>query len=468
MEDLRIELNRKAGRSLVEQIVGAIGRSIREGHLYAGARLPSWRDLSVQLGVARGTVRAAYERLIDEQLIVSRGAAGTFVAQPLPAVRPTETSSLRSPLPDFYQHPFSNSPMVFQVGIPAQDVFPYKMWSRIAAGAARQAAMAPVSYPDPRGEPGLRTEIAAYLAVARGIICAPEQVVITSGYSGGLGLILHALGLRGQTAWMEDPGYPMSRTALSIAGIESIPVSVDAHGLDVEEGIRRAPNAALAVVTAGQQAPLGMTLSLPRRLRLLEWADKNGSWIIEDDYLSELQLVGRAAPALASQDRSGRVIHIGTFSKTINPGLRLGFVVAPTSLANRVADTAAALAPAASITSQWALAEFMRKGHYLRHLRRMKRTYTARLAALQRALSIPATAEAMAGLALLVHLPQGADDVAISQQALAVGLAPLPLSIWYADAAQARSGLLLGVTNVPDEGIEDCCSRLVRFTEALI
>ncbi|WP_240645028.1 PLP-dependent aminotransferase family protein [Stutzerimonas nitrititolerans] len=314
----------------------------------------------------------------------------------------------------------------------------------------------------------MRTEIAAYLSVARGIICAPEQVVITSGYSGGLGLILHALGLRGQTAWMEDPGYPMTRMALSMAGIETIPVSVDEYGLDVEEGIRRAPNAALAVVTAGQQAPLGVTLSLPRRLRLLEWADENGSWIIEDDYLSELQLVGRAAPALASQDRSGRVIHIGTFSKTINPGLRLGFVVAPTSLANRVADTAAALAPAASITCQWALAEFMRKGHYLRHLRRMKRTYTARLAALQRALSIPATTEAMAGLALLVHLPQGADDVAISQQALAVGLAPLPLSIWYADAAQARSGLLLCVTNVPDEGIEDCCSRLVRFTEAFI
>ncbi|EXF44417.1 MocR family transcriptional regulator [Pseudomonas sp. BAY1663] len=253
-----------------------------------------------------------------------------------------------------------------------------------------------------------------------------------------------------------------------MAGIESVPVNVDAHGLDVEAGIQRAPGAALAVVTAGQQAPLGVTLSLARRLRLLEWANENGSWIIEDDYLSELQLAGRAAPALASQDRSGRVIHIGTFSKTINPGLRLGFVVAPTALSNRIADTAAALAPAASLASQWALAEFMRKGHYLRHLRRMKRTYSARLAALQRALSLPATTEAMAGLALLLPLPQGTDDVGISQQALAVGLAPLPLSIWYADVTQAQSGLLLGVTNVPDEGVEDCCRRLVELTQALM
>ncbi|MDP4531460.1 PLP-dependent aminotransferase family protein [Marinobacter salarius] len=463
MDDLRIELNRQAGTSLVEQIVEAIGKSISEGRLYSGARLPSWRDLSAQLGVARGTVKSAYERLIDEQLLVARGAAGTFVADQLPIAHRADTSDLRGPLPEFYQHPFGDPAMVFQVGIPAQDVFPYKVWSRIASRAAREAAMASVSYPDPRGEPALRAEIAAYLSVARGLVCSPAQVIVTSGYAGALGLILHALDLKGATAWTEEPGYPMTRTALSMAGIEPVPVSVDEQGLDVDDGLARAPNAALAMVTASQQAPLGVTLSLARRHQLLEWAARRGSWIIEDDYLSELQLIGRAAPALASQDSYGRVVHIGTFSKTVSPGLRLGFIVVPPALANRVGDVAAALAPAASIASQRALGEFMRKGHYLRHLRRMKRTYTARRSSLQRALKTSAADEAMAGLALLLRLPDGTDDARIALNALEFGLAPAPLSTWYTDAVRARSGLLLGITNIPDEGLDACCNRLKQL-----
>ncbi|MGY3859430.1 MocR-like pyridoxine biosynthesis transcription factor PdxR [Aeromonas intestinalis] len=463
MTELHIALRREAGSSLADQIATAIGQSIRQGSLYAGARLPSWRDLSIQLGVARGTVRAAYERLIDEQLIVSQGAAGTFVAQCLPMDSPPDLGGQPNPLPELYQHPFGERPRVFQVGVPAQDGFPGKLWSRVAAQAASQAAMATVSYPDPRGELTLRTEIAAYLSVARGISCSPAQILITSGYSGALGLLVHGLGLQGKEAWIEDPGYPLSRMALAMAGVTPVPVPVDAQGLDVDEGIARAADAALAIVTAGQQAPLGMTLSLTRRHRLLEWAASRGGWIIEDDYLSELQLTGRAAPALASLDRHGRVIYVGTFSKTISPGLRLGFMVVPPALVSKMGDVAAALAPAASVASQWALAEFMRKGHYLRHLRRMKRIYRARAVALQQALSVSAETVTMAGLALLLHLPQGCDDVAIVRRAQAVGLAPAPLSVWFADPARARSGLLLGITNLPQEGLEACCTQLMHL-----
>ncbi|CAJ1833109.1 HTH-type transcriptional regulatory protein GabR [Aeromonas dhakensis] len=461
MRELHIVLRRETGGSLVDQIATAIGLSIRQGTLYAGARLPSWRDLAIQLGVARGTVRAAYERLIDEQLIVSQGAAGTFVAQSLPVHLPPDIPTPRNPLPEIYQHPFGEPPRVFQVGVPAQDGFPGKLWSRVAAQVASEAAVGMVSYPDPRGELPLRTEIAAYLSVARGMSCSPAQIVITSGYSGALGLLVHALELKGKAAWLEDPGYPLSRMALAMAGMTPVPVPVTAEGLDVEEGIARAGDAALAIVTAGQQAPLGMTLSLARRHRLLEWAASGCGWIVEDDYLSELQLTGRAAPALASLDRHGRVIYVGTFSKTIRPGLRLGFMVLPPALVERVGEVAAALAPAGSVANQLALAEFMRKGHYLRHLRKMKRLYRARAAALQQALPVPAEAVTLAGLALLLRLPVGCDDRAIAHRAEAFGLTPAPLSVWYADPARARPGLLLGITNLPQEGVEACCAHLM-------
>jgi GntR family transcriptional regulator / MocR family aminotransferase len=471
MTNLHIELRRETGNSLVDQIATAIGQSIRQGQLYAGARLPSWRDLSVQLGVARGTVRAAYERLIDEQLIVSQGAAGTFVAQCQPMSPPSDLVEQRGPLPEIYSLPFGAKPLMFQIGVPAQDGFPAKLWSRVAAHAASQAAAGTVCYPDPRGEPGLRTEIAAYLSVARGLSCSPAQIIITSGYSGALGLLIHGLDLRGKAVWVEEPGYPLPRMALAMTGVTPVPIPVDGQGLDVETGIARAGGAALAIVTAGQQAPLGMTLSLARRQQLLAWAASSGSWIIEDDYLSELQLAGRAAPALASQDRNGRVIYVGTFSKTLSPGLRLGFMVVPPALVNRLGDVAAALAPATAVASQLALAEFMRKGHYLRHLRKMKRLYRARASALQ--LALPADAVTMAGLALLLPLPQGCDDLAIAAQAQALGLAPAPLSVWYADQTHARRGLLLGITNLPEEGLEVCCAclaELARFGggEALV
>lgn len=467
MEDLRIQLNRTAPTPVAEQISAAIGTAIREGRLYSGARLPSWRDLSAQLGVARGTVRVAYERLIDEQLIVARGAAGTFVAHQLANTNQSAANDLRGPLPDFFAQPFSQPPLVFQMGVPAQDVFPSKLWSRITSAASRQAAIGgSVSYPDPRGELSLRTEIAAYLSVARGLHCAPAQVIITNGYTGALGLIIHALGLRNETAWVEDPGYPLTRTALLIAGLSPIAVNVDAQGICVNSGIAQAPDARLVVVTAGQQAPLGMTLSLARRHQLLEWAQRNGSWIVEDDYLSELQLSGRAAPALASLDRYGRVIHVGTFSKTISPSLRMGFVVVPIEQANHFADVAAALAPASSIVTQLALAEFMRKGHYLRHLRRMKRTYRSRLEALRQALQISSATDAMSGLALLLKLPQGSDDCAIVRQAATHNLAPTPLSTWYAQPHKAQPGLLLAVTNIPDNGLEECCRQLRELIES--
>lgn len=462
---LDLRLDRSTKTPLAEQIRSGISTAITRGVLVPGARLPSWRDLAVQLGVARGTVRAAYERLQDAQLIVASKTTGTRVAdRPATIARAADLLDAESALPDISLD-FPSRPGIFQMGVPAFDCFPAKLFARIRAHAVRAEVTSPNGYPDPRGEAEFRREIAAHLAISRGIECLPSQIIITAGFAGALGLALRVLRLEGRTAWTEEPGFPLTRRALEVAQLTPVPVPVDDEGIGVAFGARHAPDAALAVVTAGQQAPLGATLSLARRLRLIEWATQAGAWIIEDDYLSELQLSGRAAPALASLDRAGRVIHIGSFSKTISPTLRLGFVVVAPALAQRFVEAATCLAPAPGAAVQLAVAEFMRDGHYLRHLRRMKRVYAARRDALKANLEPTGLPARAAGLAMLLQLPDGARDTRIAREAAASGLSLAPLSSWYGTSGSRRSGFLLGVTTPPGPRLAASCDRLHRLIE---
>ncbi|WP_454623589.1 MocR-like pyridoxine biosynthesis transcription factor PdxR [Bradyrhizobium cenepequi] len=465
MAALPIELDRARRTPLAAQIYYAIREGIESGRLTSGARLPSWRDLAAQLGVSRGTVRVAYERLITEQFAVGLGPAGTRVAERPPRSVAPRWSPEAPPLPYLF-YEFESAPRAFQMGVPSQDAFPFKLWSRILTHQTRLAAAAPVTYPDPRGDPELRKEVAAYLGLARGIRCSPSQVLITSGFSGALGLAIRGLQLGRMGAWIEDPGFPLTRTALGLAGIAATAVPVDAEGLDVAAGVQTAGEAALAVVTPGQQAPLGMTMSLPRRLALIAWARQNDAWIIEDDYLSELQLKGRAAPALASLDHGGRVLHIGSFSKTVSPALRLGFMVVPPELSGPFGELAACLAPAPAAAMQRAVAEFLREGHYIRHLRRMKRLYAARREILLRYLGEMSPdaikVQATAGLAVVLLLPEFAADVDIASRALQFGLAPAPLSPWYMQSSR-QQGLLLGVTNLDERRLPADCCRLLEL-----
>ncbi|RXG89659.1 PLP-dependent aminotransferase family protein [Bradyrhizobium zhanjiangense] len=465
-KSLRLELDRSAKTPLAEQIHRGIRAAIESGVLAPGARLPSWQDLAAQLGVARGTVRSAYEKLSSAQLIVAARATGTHVVdRPSFPVRRDKAPAPGSFM-EMYQE-LTAGPAIFQMGVPAQETLPATLLARMRAQAVRVEVSAPAIYRDPRGELELRREIAAYLALARGIECAPSQIIITSGFSGGLGLALRVLGLEQKKVWVENPGFPFTRRGLELARLSIAPIPVDADGIDVDYALKHAPDAALVVVTPGQQAPLGFTLSLARRSRLLDWATQNKAWVIEDDYLSELQLKGRATPALASLDRAGRVIHIGSFSKTITPALRLGFVVAPAALASRFAETAACLAPAPGPAVQLATADFMRDGHYLRHLRRTKRVYAAQGDALLKYLR-PRTANvAIAGLAAVLRLPKGAADLAIAREAAPLGLAPTPLSLWYASKGSVRPGLLLGVATSPLKRIEASCDRLLQIIDRI-
>lgn len=469
MPHFPIEIDRKAKTPLSAQIYAAIRDAILDRRLANGARLPSWNDLAAQLGVARGTARAAYERLNDEQLTVAHGASGTRVVERIAPRRMPEADATAHVLRSDLFHDFGRPPLTFQMGVPAQDAFPFGLWSRLMARHARDAAAAPISYPDPRGDETLRSALSAYVAIARGVKCSPDQVLVTAGFAGALGLALRALPLRGDGAWIEDPGFPLTRDALAIAGLARHAVPVDGEGLDSAEGRRRSPSAALAVVTPGQQAPLGVTMSLARRTALLQWASDARAFIVEDDYLGELQLDGRAAPALASLDRDGRVLYAGTFGKTISPSLRLGFLIVPPQLSTRFAEAAASLAPAPSPLTQRAVAAFIAEGHFLRHLRRMKRLYAARRRALLdslRAVAGDDAPAAMCGLSVLLRLPDDVDDRDIAARAYDAGFAPTALSPWVAGALAAQ-GLLLGATNLSERRLAADCVELWKIVRAL-
>jgi len=455
---LHIRIDRSAKTTLAEQIRQGVIAAIGSGALGLGARLPSWITLAAQLGVSRGTVKSAYERLIDEQVIVSSRAGGTRVASHSPVGRmvvrevstPATEPRTRQPA----------APAIFQMGVPAPDSLPTRLLARLRAHAARMEVEAPAVYPDPGGEPEFRREIAAHMALARGLACSPSQVFITAGFAGALGLTLSVLGLEGREAWVENPGFFQSRKALEFARLVPVAIPVDDDGLDVRCGVQTSPDAALALVTPGQEAPLGGTLSLERRLELIAWAARTGAWIIEDDYLGELQLNRRAAPALASLDSGGRVIHIGSFSKTVSPALRLGFVIAPPALAPRFAEAAQYFGSAPGPAVQHATAQFMREGHYMRHLRRLKRTYAARGEALKATWERLGYRVHIGGLAAVVRLPEGVSDVEVTRSALDLGMAPSPLSSWFAPGTPPESGLLLGIATVSEQQIPGACERL--------
>jgi len=457
MKSLLPVIDRSGSSSISGQISAALRSAILDGRLPQGARLPSWNDLADQLGVARGTVRAAYDTLVDELLIVPAGASGTRVSYEglscaaVAAARPP-------PLDDI-----APAPLPFQLGLPAQDALPVKLWSRLCARAARREAASLEGRPDPRGGAALREQIAAMLAITRSVWCTPDQVFVTTGYGNGLWLTIQVLEAARKPVWREDPGCPLTRKGLGLAGVDLVPVPVDQDGIRVDHGLAIAPTARLAIVTPTAQAPTGASLSQQRRKDLLGWAEREGAWIVEDDSLGGLQLVRPSAPALAAQDWAGRVILIGAFDQTLGPAAGLGYVVAPKALTARFAQVAAALNPAPGVTSQAALADFIGDGHYLRHLRRMKRLYRDRKAALEAALQGRIAVADAGPLALSMRLAADVDDVALARRALDFGIAPAPLSSWRHDRSAARPGLLLGVTNVHAGNLDAACAGLLEL-----
>ncbi len=330
-----------------------------------------------------------------------------------------------------------------------------------------------LAYPDPAGYRPLREHIATYLGLSRGVTCVAEQVFVTGGYRATLELMLRSLARPNDRMWFEDPGYLLARRFLVESGVQLVPVPVDGEGIDVARGTQLDAEARFALVTPSHQSPLGHTLSLARRMALLDWAEKASSWIIEDDYDSEFRYAGRPLPALKSLDRSDNVIYCGTFSKVMFPGLRLAYAVVPERAIERVERVAHSMNAGSPTLFQAAVADFIRQGHFARHLKRLRALYGERRMLIVRAL------EQAFGERLIVDLPPGgiqfavqfaegpdgpADDVAVAARAREAGLAVLPLSIWYANG-RARStprGLVMGFANIADAGEAGRLARTLR------
>lgn len=447
---------------LYRRIYRSVASAVLDGRLTPGTRLPSTRSLAAQLGVARGTVDTAYQMLASEGYVVGLGAAGTVVNRQLAAgfggVTAGDVAAPAAPGSEAARVVASRgdaSPAnVFKMGMPALDAFPAKLLARLLARQARQMEGFTQAYQEPAGLPLLRRQIAAYLAVARGIDCSADQVIVSYGYQGALGLIARVLVRDGDLAWVEDPGYPSGREAMRLAGARIEGVPVDEQGMRVDLLPGKGKAAKLVLLTPTHHFPLGHTLSLARRAELLRWAEQAGAWIVEDDYDSEFRYVGQPLPALKSLDRDDRVLYVGTFSKVLSPSIGIGYLVAPRSLIEPLTEAAERLQPPPAAVIQAAIATFLEEGHLGRHVRRMRRLYAERrdalLHALREATPWLEVAVQPGGMHLNAYLPEGTNDVQLVERLRGRGFEPSALSA-YGVEAPFRPGLLLGFTNVPAE-----------------
>jgi GntR family transcriptional regulator/MocR family aminotransferase len=352
----------------------------------------------------------------------------------------------------------------FNTGRLLIDARSIEVWRRLTQRAFRTFEATHLGYTDPRGLAPLRQAIADYLQAARAVRCEPEQILVTAGTQHAIDLAIRVLLAPGDPVWVEDPGYAMTRAALAAARLDLKPVPVDQHGMDVAAGLRTAPRARAAFITPSHQFPLGVVLSMARRLQLLAWARETGAWIVEDDYQSEFRYGGRPLAALQGLDDAERVIYVGTLNKVLFPGLRLGYMVVPHA---RLADFVAAryLADRQPPTPyQTVVAEFMTQGHFAAHIRRMRLMYRdqrdALVAALARradGLLRPETPDQ--GMHLCAWLAVGGDDVALERAARVDGVMVRALTPMYLEAPP-RPGFLLGFTGYPPALIAPAAARL--------
>jgi GntR family transcriptional regulator/MocR family aminotransferase len=450
--------------------------AIRSGTLHAGCRLLATRQLAAELGMARNTILYAFEQLATEGFVVT-DRRGTFVAH-LNVAPPQRAGAGTLGHPGLSARAACALPpsdpatmSAFAPGVPSLDDFPIAIWRRLLDRAWRALAASQLNYGDPAGEPALRSAIADHLRAARGVLCEPSQVFITDGTQNALDLCSRSLADAGDVVWIENPGYRGALTAFRNAELRVVAIDVDEHGLAPSAADWRDHPPKLIYVTPSHQYPFGGVLSVCRRLALIEQAKAVGALIIEDDYDSEFRYDGPPLSAMQGLAPNAPVLYLGTFSKTMFPALRIGFMVVPPSLATPLAQYVARSAPRGRAADQLALAEFLRTGQFATHLRRMRRLYRQRRdalgAAVERHFGASATlCGSSAGIHLALVLGAEVPDARVSAAALEQGMIVNALSSHAIGPAQAaRNGFVLGYAQVPASAMDASVRQLAALVQ---
>lgn len=486
-------LDRGNGQPIYRQLHRLLQQAILSRELPAGAKVPSSRLLAQELGIGRNTVTQVYEQLALEGYVSSATGRGTFVADSAPdeIVGVPETDDANpggakapaarpEPSPSHLEAKRALSVRgarliagagvskrqwgAFMPGVPDVTKFPARVWSRLHNKYWRRLRPDLLTYAPGGGLASLRHTLADYLRTSRSVRCTPEQIIITTGIHQSVDLAVRLLSDPGDVIWTEDPCYWGVRSVLHVSGLKSRPIGVDEEGINPStDDLAQPPK--LMLVTPSHQYPLGMVMSLARRRMLLEYARQNYCWIIEDDYDSEFRYGSRPLASLQGLDTSGQVIYVGSFGKTLFPGLRIGYLVVPEALAESFATASAELYREGQLLQQAVLAEFIAEGHFTSHIRKMRTLYGQRRQTLLDAAAhrygdaLPAVG-GDAGLHLVMQLPEASDDRAVAAAALERNIVVRPLSGYYAAPSLAPSGLLIGYACVPDEEIAPCFDTL--------
>src|SRR5450830_579310 len=458
-----LPLDRALPEPLFRQLYAGLKAAILDGRIGPGQQLPPTREFCQLLAVSRQTVLNAYALLIAEGYLDGTVGRGTFVSRDVGvSMAAAAVPGLLRPLSErglgvvtaMDQVAFDRGPLrAFRVGMPRIDHFPFDVWNRLEARRWRRPDHH-FGYSDPAGYLPLRELLCVYLKTSRGVDCTPQQIVITSGSQQALFLLSTILLAPGDSAWMESPGYRGASGPLRASGAQVFPVPVDEQGLDVAYGAVHCPQARLVYVTPSHQLPLGVSMSLPRRLALLAWAARQKAWVVEDDYDSEYRYTGAPLASLQSLDRAGCVVYVGTLSKVMFPGLRLGYMVAPPALAEALVQAKAVADRHTAIVPQMALADFIAEGYFGRHIRRTRDSNAERrdllLSGIARELDDQLVCgPADSGLELCAYFRHAQhEEEAVARAGLERGIELRPLG-HYADPAASPAcatpaGLLLG------------------------
>ena len=478
-----ITIDPKNKTPMYRQLYEWFRRAILNGQLRPGQRVPSTRNLAAELGISRIPVSSAYEQLHAEGYLETFVGAGTCVARSIPddalkpsgsdlrgTSRPTAKSQVSRKISrrvtSILLPPQSwlDNLGAFRVSLPALEHFPAGVWSSLMHRHLRKQTRRLMAYNDAMGYLPFREAIAEYLGTVRAVRCEPSQILVTTGSQQGLQLSAHVLLDANDRAWIEEPGYHGARNALLMAGARLVAVPVDREGLDVKEGIRREPKAHAVYITPSHQYPLGMTMSATRRMLLLNWAARSGAWIIEDDYDSEYRFGERPIASLQSLDARARVIYVGTFNKVMFPALRLGYLVVPKDLVPAFSSARDATDVFSSTLYQAVMTDFIREGHFARHIRRMRILYMQRRKALVETIAKQLAEKlevigAEAGMHLVALLSRGVSDVAVARKAAQLGISAMPLSACYSKSP-VRGGLILGYGGTDAHQINDGIRKL--------